>query len=52
MRYECKLTGKSYPCDLLKIDYFKSECYTTEGKFVNIDFSNLNNNCEYVHQIF
>src|SRR6266542_6505323 len=51
-RYKCKLAGKPYPCDSLKIDYFKSECYTTKGKFVIIDFSYLNNNCEYVRQIF
>ncbi|POG61272.1 uncharacterized protein OCT59_010054 [Rhizophagus irregularis] len=48
-RYRCKIIGKPYPCDSLKIDYFKSEYgFTIEGKFNIIDFSDSNNNCEYV----
>ncbi|EXX54303.1 hypothetical protein RirG_235790 [Rhizophagus irregularis DAOM 197198w] len=32
-RYRCKIIGKPYPCDSLKIDYFKSEYgFTIEGK--------------------
>ena len=51
-RYRCKITGKPYPCDSLKIDYFKSEYgFTIEGKFNIIDFSDSNNNCEYVQRI-
>ncbi|PKY61067.1 hypothetical protein RhiirA4_431571 [Rhizophagus irregularis] len=42
-RYKCKEAGKQYPCDLLEINYFKS---------AGIDFSNFNNNCEYVQRVF
>jgi hypothetical protein len=48
-RYECKKAGKPYPCNLLEIDMFKS-CYITtfnRGSTI-IDFSDFNNNCEYV----
>ena len=48
----CKKSGKQYPCDSLEIDYFKSGYTTIEGKTKIIDFSNLNNNCEYIRQIF
>ena len=51
-RYVCKLAGKQYPCDSLKIDYFKSGYITIEGKSNIIDFSDFNNNCEYVQRIF
>ncbi|GBC52752.2 uncharacterized protein OCT59_028649 [Rhizophagus irregularis] len=52
-RYRCKITGKPYPCDSLEIDYFKSEYgFTIEGKFNIIDFSDSNNNCEYVCRVF
>ena len=51
-QYMCKKAGKQYPCDLLEIDYFKSGYITIEGKFNIIDFSDLNNNCKYVQQVF
>jgi len=47
----CKKAGKHYPCDSLEINYFKSGYTTIEGKLNIIDFSDLNNNCEYIHQI-
>src|SRR5205814_10456954 len=47
-RYVCEKAGKTYPCNSLEIDYFKSDCITIKGKFIRIDFSDLNNNCEYV----
>ncbi|PKC03964.1 hypothetical protein RhiirA5_422944 [Rhizophagus irregularis] len=50
-RYMCKKAGKQYPCDSLEIDYFKSYI-TIEGKSNSIDFSDFNNNCEYVQRIF
>ena len=51
-RYYCKIAGKPYPCDSLKINYFDSGYFYFQGKDVNIDFSDSNNNCEYVQQIF
>ena len=52
-RYKCKKAGKSYPCNSLEIDMFKSDNIPTinEGSTI-IDFSDFNNNCEYVQQIF
>jgi hypothetical protein len=48
-----KKAGKQYSCDSLKIDYFKSEYnITIEGKYNIIDFSDFNNNCEYMQRIF
>ena len=51
-RYVCKKAGKPYPCDSLEIDMFKS-CYITtfNGSSTIIDFSDFNNNCEYVQRI-
>ncbi|PKB97914.1 hypothetical protein RhiirA5_466547 [Rhizophagus irregularis] len=52
-RYMCENAGKQYPCDSLEINYFKSEYTTTiEGKSIIIDFSDFNNNCEYVQRVF
>ncbi|CAG8758555.1 13306_t:CDS:2, partial [Dentiscutata erythropus] len=45
-RYMCKMHGKSYPCDSLKINYFETKYLYTLEKEINIDFSDLNNNCE------
>ena len=51
-RYICKLHGRTYPSDLLKINYFNSGYFYLQGKDVNIDFSDSNNNCEYVRRVF
>src|ERR1044072_3415631 len=52
-RYKCKKEGKLYPCNLLEIDMFKSSYITTfDGGSTIIDFSDFNNNCEYVQRIF
>ncbi|RIA79900.1 hypothetical protein C1645_745616 [Glomus cerebriforme] len=52
-RYMCEKAGKHYPCDSLEINYFKSEYSTIiEGNFIIIDFSDFNNNCEYVQRVF
>ncbi|CAG8688616.1 19506_t:CDS:2, partial [Gigaspora rosea] len=50
--YVCKLYGRTYPSDLLKIYYFETKYLNILGEEINIDFSNPNNNCEYVRQIF
>ncbi|CAG8631264.1 23055_t:CDS:2 [Dentiscutata erythropus] len=47
-RYMCKIAGKPYPCNSLKIDYFKIGYIDILRKKTSIDFLNLNNNCEYV----
>ncbi len=49
IRYTCKKEGKSYLCNLLEIDMFKS-CYITtfDKELTIIDFSDFNNNSEYV----
>ncbi|GES87135.1 hypothetical protein GLOIN_2v1489014 [Rhizophagus clarus] len=52
MQYYCKMHGKPYPCDSLKIDYFNSESFYFQEKDVIIDFSDFNNNCEYMQQVF
>ncbi|CAG8592081.1 1249_t:CDS:2 [Ambispora gerdemannii] len=31
-RYRCRIAGKQYPCNSLKIDYFQSGYFTIEGK--------------------
>ena len=51
-QYIYKKEGKPYPYNLLKIDMFKS-CYITtfNGGLTIIDFSDFNNNCEYVQRI-
>jgi hypothetical protein len=52
-RYICKKEGKPYPCNSLEINMFKSFYITTfDGGLTIIDFSDFNNNCEYVQQIF
>ena len=51
-RYRCKIAGKPYPYNSLKIDYFQSGYFNIINKESNIDFSDLNNNCKYVHQVF
>ncbi|PKK56831.1 hypothetical protein RhiirC2_797268 [Rhizophagus irregularis] len=51
-RYYCKTYGKSYPYDSLEIDMFKFCYITTLNKELTIiDFSDFNNNCEYVQRI-
>ena len=52
-RYKCKKEGKLYPYNSLEIDMFKSFYITTfdRGSTI-IDFSDFNNNCEYVQRIF
>ena len=51
-RYYCKKEGKPYSCNSLKIDIFKSSYITTfNGGLTIIDFSDFNNNCEYVQRI-
>ena len=52
-QYKCKKEGKLYPCNLLEIDMFKS-CYITtfDRELTIIDFSDFNNNGEYVQRIF
>src|SRR5581483_8145623 len=51
-RYYCKTYGKSYSYDSLEIDMFKSCNITTfNGESTIIDFSDFNNNCEYVQRI-
>ena len=47
-RYICKMVGKSYPCDSLKINYFETKYLYILGEEINIDFSDSNNNCEYM----
>ena len=52
-QYKCKKEGKLYPCNSLEIDMFKSSYITTfNGGLTIIDFSDFNNNCEYVQRIF
>ncbi|CAG8856044.1 32442_t:CDS:1, partial [Gigaspora margarita] len=43
-RYMYKTYGKSYPCDLLKINYFETKYLYILGEEINIDFSDSNNN--------
>ena len=51
-RYYCKKEGKPYPYNSLEIDIFKSSYITTfDGRLTIIDFSDFNNNCEYVQRI-
>ncbi|CAG8767708.1 20690_t:CDS:1 [Dentiscutata erythropus] len=47
-RYMCKTHGKPYPCESPKINYFETKYIYILGKEINIDFSDSNNNCEYV----
>jgi hypothetical protein len=49
VQYKCKKEGKLYPYNSLEIDMFKSSYITTfDGRFTIIDFSDFNNNYEYV----
>ena len=52
-QYKCKKEGKPYSCNSLEINMFKS-CYisTFNRDLTIIDFSDFNNNSEYVQQIF
>jgi hypothetical protein len=51
-RYKCKKEGKVYPCNSLEINMFKSSYnITINGVSTIIDFSDINNNCEYVQRI-
>ena len=52
VRYKCKLAGEYYQYNLLDIDYYKTENISINEETTTIDFSDSNNNCEYVQQIF
>ncbi|CAG8793644.1 4090_t:CDS:1, partial [Cetraspora pellucida] len=43
--YMYKTHGKSYSCDSLKINYFKTKYLYILEEEINIDFSDSNNNC-------
>ncbi|RGB29663.1 hypothetical protein C1646_766313 [Rhizophagus diaphanus] len=47
-RYVCKIAGRLYPCDSLEINYFETKYLYILEEEINIDFSDSNNNCEYV----
>ncbi|PKK55383.1 hypothetical protein RhiirC2_802553 [Rhizophagus irregularis] len=48
-QYKCKKKGKPYPCNSLEISMFKSSYISTiDGDLTIIDFSDINNNVEYV----
>ena len=52
-QYKCKKEGKLYPCNSLEINMFKSSYISTiNGNSTIIDFSDINNNVEYVQQVF
>jgi len=51
-RYCCKMAGRSFPCDSLEINYYKSGSIYFQEKDDSIDFSDFNNNCEYVQRVF
>ena len=52
-RYICKKEGKPYPCNSLEINIFKSSYISTFNRGLTIiDFSDFNNNCEYMQGIF
>ncbi len=50
--YKYKLVDKYYQYNLLDIDYYKTENININEEYTTIDFSDLNNNCKYVYQIF
>jgi len=50
-QYKCKLAGKYYQYDLLDINYYKTEYISINEEYTTIDFSDLHNNCKYVHWI-
>ena len=47
-----KLYGTMDLCNSLEIDYYNSGSFYFQEKKVIIDFSDFNNNCEYVQQVF
>ncbi len=51
-QYKYKLAGKHYQYNLLDIDYYKTENISINGEITTINFSDLHNNCEYVHRVF
>jgi hypothetical protein len=51
-RYIMKSCGTMDSCNLREIDYYSSGSFYFQGKDVIIDFSDFNNNCEYVQRIF
>ncbi|GBB89269.1 hypothetical protein RclHR1_15970003 [Rhizophagus clarus] len=51
-QYCCKMAGRSFSCDSLEINYYKSGSIDFQEKEVSIDFSDFNNNCEYVQRVF
>ncbi|GBC10815.1 hypothetical protein RclHR1_09920013 [Rhizophagus clarus] len=53
-RYYCKEKRKPYPCDSLEINIFKSNycLHIPQGGSTIINFSDFNNNCEYVQRVF
>ena len=53
-RYYCKEKRKPYPCDSLEINIFKSNycLHIPQRGSTIIDFSDFNNNCEYVQRVF
>ena len=52
-QYKCKKEGKLYPCNSLEINMFKSSYISTiNGDSTIIDFSDINNNVEYVQRVF
>ncbi|CAG8570815.1 1964_t:CDS:2, partial [Gigaspora margarita] len=44
-QYMCKIHGKSYLCNSLKINYFETKYLYILEEEINIDFSDSNNNC-------
>ena len=51
-RYRCKIVGKPYLCNLLEINYFKTGYISINEGSISVNFSDVNNNCEYVHWVF
>src|SRR2546423_11332649 len=52
VRYKCKSAGEHYQYNLLDIDYYKTGNISINEETTTIDFSDSNNNCEYVQRIF
>ena len=50
--YKCKLAGKNYQYNLLDIDYYKTGNISINRETTTINFLDLHNHYEYVHQIF
>ena len=49
--YKYKLAGKHYQYNLLDINYYKIGNISINGEITTINFSDLHNNCKYVHWI-